>query len=284
MHPSAVVGMFPVLAQVDKNVRMRLMKRPNGAPATQLDGFIQRIAWMCSPESDFYVEYQASPADLVNYWRVAALYTTLSAQANSGQKLATINALPDAARNMLAQSMPTSQVLWFEPGTARFEAATVQTIPTTVVGYATATLTMVANLAFTHPVGSVVCEPLPAGVTDPTTWDASSVLAGSYAPILSGGAAGTNSVTVGPLPDSSRNSFGQTWNTGDTVVLSQGGANPETATILSVSTTYPGYTSAVITFTANLSFTHAAGDYVSDAYSSTSVYPPSAAPTTRLTY
>src|SRR6185312_7201847 len=85
MHPSAIIGLFPVLAQVDKNVRMRLMKRPNGAPATQLDGFIQRIAWTCSPESDFYVEYQASPADLVNYWRIAAMHTTLASQANSGQ-------------------------------------------------------------------------------------------------------------------------------------------------------------------------------------------------------
>jgi hypothetical protein len=284
MHPSAIIGLFPVLAQVDKNVRMRLMKRPNGAPATQLDGFIQRIAWTCSPESDFYVEYQASPADLVNYWRIAAMHTTLASQANSGQNLAVINALPDAARNMLAQSMPTSLVLWFEPGTSRFEAVTVQTVPTTVVGYSTATLTMAANLAFTHPAGSVVCEPLPTGYTDPTGWDSSSVLAGSYAQILSGGASGTNSVTVGPLVDSARNSFGQTWNTGDTVVVSQGGAAVETAVIQSVSTTYPGYTSATITFTANLITNHAVGDYVSDAYPSTATLPTSAAPTTRLTY
>jgi len=256
-----------------------------GAPSTTLDGFIQRIVWTWSAKNDVFVEYQASPADLVNYWRIGALYTTLSAQANSGQANATINALPDAARNKLAQSMPQSQVLWFEPGTARFEAVTVQTIPSTSLGYATATLTMTGNFAFTHPAGSVVCEPLQTGVTDPTTWDASSVLGASYAPILSGGAAGTNSVTVGPLPDAAYNALGQTWNTGDTVVLSSGGAGTaETATIQSVSTTYPGYTSAVITFTANLANSHPAGDYVSDQVLVAGTNPATFAPTTRVTY
>lgn len=286
LHPSAVVGLFPVVAQIDKNVRMRQMKRPIGAPSTQLDGFIQRISWTCTPASDFFTEYQASPADLVNYWRVAALHTTLSAQAASGQNQATINALPDRLTNSLAQSMPSSQTLWFEPGTARFEAVTVQTIPTTSPGYTTATLTMAANLTFTHPAGSVVCEPLQTGVTDPTTWDASSLLGASYAPILSGGTAGTNTVTVGPLPDAAYDAFGQTWNTGDVIQLSPSGVLgiPESATIQSVSTTYPGYTQATITFTANLIHTHPVGDYVSDIFAAAGTDPTTFAPTTRVTY
>lgn len=285
LHPSAVPGLFPVVAQIDKNTRIRLMKRPTGAPSTQLDAFVQRIAWTCSPSSDFFVEYQASPADLVNYWRVAALHTTLNAQANAGQNLAVINALPDAAVNRLGQSMPTSQVLWFEPGTPRFEAVTVQTVPSTSLSYTTATLTMAANFAFTHPANSVVCEPLQTGVTDPTSWDASSVLGASYAPILSGGAAGTNTVTVGPLADSARNALGQTWNTGDTVVLSSGvSAIVEGAVIASVSPTYPGYTSCTLTFTSNLVYSHPTTDYVSDQYAVGNTNPSTFAPTTRLTY
>jgi hypothetical protein len=284
-HPSAIVGLFPVLARLDKNARIRYIKRPIGAPSTTLDGFLQRIVWTWSATNDVFVEYQASPADLVNYWRIGALYTTLSAQAASGQNQATINALPDAARNKLAQSMPQAQTLWFEPGTSRFEAVTVLTIPSTSLGYSTATLTMTGNFAFTHPVGSVVCEPLQTGVTDPTTWDTSSVLGASYAPILSGGAVGTNTVTVGPLPDAAYNSLGQTWNTGDTVVLSSGGSGTaETAVIQSVSTTYPGYTSAVITFTANLANNHPAGDYVSDQFLVAGTSPATFAPTTRVTY
>ncbi|NUQ98870.1 MAG: hypothetical protein HOY79_20695 [Streptomyces sp.] len=286
LHPSAVIGLFPVVARIDKGVRIRYVKRPIGAPSTAFDGFIQRIVWTCAADTnDFNVDFQASPADLANYWRIGALHTTLSAQANSGQNLATINALPDAAVNKLSQSMPTSQVLWFEPGTARFEAVTVQTIPTTSLGYATATLTMAANFSFTHPVNSVVCEPLQTGVTDPTTWDASSILAVSYAPILSGGGAGTNTVTVGPLPDGAYNSFGQTWNTGDTVVLSSGGSGTaETAVIQSVSTTYPGYASATITFTANLANSHPVGDYVSDVFATAGTNPATFAPSTRVTY
>jgi hypothetical protein len=286
MHPAAIVGLFPVVARIDKAARVRYIKRPIGVPSTTLDGFIQRIVWTWAADvNDSTVEYQISPADLTNYWRVGALHTTLSAQAASGQNQATINALPDASRNLLAQSMPQSQVLWFEPGTSRFEAVTVQTIPSTSLNYTTATLTMAANFAFTHPAGSVVCEPLQTGVTDPTTWDSSSVLAASYAPILSGGAAGTNTVTVGPLPDSAYNSFGQTWNTGDTVVLSSGGAGTaETATIQSVSTTYPGYTSATITFTANLTQNHSVGDYVSDQFLVAGTNPATFAPSTRVTY
>lgn len=286
LHPSAVVGLFPVVAQIDKNVRMRLMKRPIGAPSTQLDGFIQRISWTCTPTSDFFAEYQASPADLVNYWRAAALHTTLSAQAASGQNQATINALPDRLTNSLAQSMPSSQTLWFEPGTPRFEAVAVQTIPTTSTGYSTATLTMTGNFAFTHPAGSVVCEPLQTGVTDPTTWDASSLMAASYVPILSGGASGTNTVTVGALPDAAYNAFGQTWNTGDVIQLSPSGVLgvPESAVIQSVSTTYPGYTQATITFTANLIHTHPVGDYVADIFALAGTDPTTFAPTTRVTY
>jgi len=286
LHPAAIVGLFPVVARLDKNARIRYIKRPVGSPARTLDGFIQRIVWTWTADvNDVTVQYQASPADLVAYWRIGALHTTLNAQAASGQANATINALPDAARNKLAQSMPQSQVLWFEPGTARFEAVTVKTIPSTVLGYATATLVMNSNFAFTHPANSVVCEPLQTGYTDPTSWDVSSVLGASYAPILSGGGAGTNTVTVGPLPDAAYNALGQTWNTGDTVVLSSGGVGTaETATIQSVSTTYPGYTSATITFTANLANNHPAGDYVSDQFLTAGTNPATFAPTTRVTY
>lgn len=286
LHPSAIIGLFPVVARLDKGTRIRYIKRPVGAPSTVLDGYLQRIAWTWSADTnDVYVEYQASPADLESYWCAAALHTVLSAQAASGQNQVSINALPDAAYNLLAQSMPTSQVLWFEPGTARFEAVTVLTIPSTSLGYATATLTMAANLGFTHPAGSVVCEPLQTGIADPTTWDPSAILAATYAPILSGGGAGTNTVTVGPLPDVAYNALGQTWNTGDTVVLSSGGVGTvETATIASVTTTYPGYTSAVITFTANLANNHPAGDYVSDQLLVANSNPATLAATTRATY
>lgn len=286
LNPSAIVGLFPIVARIDKATRIRYIKRPIGAPSTTLDGFVQRIVWTWTGgTNNVTVGYQASPADLVNYWRIGALHTTLSAQANSGQALATINALPDAAVNKLAQSMPQAQVLWFEPGTPRFEAVAVLTIPSTSVGYSTATLTMASNLAFTHPAGSVVCEPLQPGVTDPTGYDSSSVLAASYAQILSGGASGSNNVTVGPLADSIHNGLGQTWNVGDQVVLSSGGAGTaETATIASVTTTYPNYTSATLTFAANLAHSHPAGDYVSDLFTVAGTNPATFQPSTRLTY
>lgn len=286
LHPAAFIGLFPIVARIDKNTRIRFVKRPVGAPATTLDGFVQRIAWTWSAAGDVHVEYQASPADLQSYWRIGALHTTLNTQASSGQNHATINALQDAAVNKLAQSLPSGYSLTFEPGTARAETVAIAPggIPTTSLGYATATLTMATNLAFTHPAGSTVCELLPAGYTDPAAWDSASVLGASYTTIAGGGASGTVTVTVNALPDAATNPLGANWNTGDVIWLSPGTANFEAVTILSVVTTYPGYSTCQITLTANLAHSHTAGDWVCDPLPAGVTNPSLLAATTRVTY
>lgn len=285
LHPSAIVGLFPVLAQLDKNVRVRMVKRPTGAPATVIDGYTQRISWSCSPESDFFAEYQMSSADLTNYWVLGALHTTLNAQASSGQKLVTINALPDAATNKLAQSLPAAYSLTFEPGTARAETIAIGTggIPSTSLGYSTATLTMAVNLAFTHPAGSVVCEALPAGYTDPTVWDSSSILGAAYTTVVPG-SSGPAQLVVGPLPDAASNSLSLTWGPGTVLWLSPGTVNFETATIQSVGATYPGYALCLITFTATLAHSHSVGDYVCEPLPAGVTNPTAINPTARVAY
>lgn len=285
-HPSAVLGLFPVVAQIDKGVRARLVKRPVGAPSTSLDVFTQKVDWTWTADNDVFVAYQASPADLTNYGVLAALHTSLNVQATAGASTATINALPDAAYNKLAQSLPSGYQLTFEPGTARAETKTIAPggIPSTSLGYTTATITFTSTLAFTHAAGTPVCEPLPAGYVDPTVWDASAVIGATSTTVLSGGGAATATVTVGPLPDAAYNALGSTWNTNDTVTLSPNTVNAETMTILSVATTYPGYTSCVITFTANLAHSHAAGDTVCDVLPAGVATPAALSPTLRLAY
>lgn len=288
LHPSAVLGLFAVCAQLEKGTRIRYIKRPpGGAPSTTIDAFVQQVNWTWSPdENDVWVEIQASPADLQAYGVLAAMRTTLNVQAASGQNKATINALPDAATNQLVQSLPSGYSLRFEPGTPRDETLTLAAggIPATVVPWLTAQLTFTSNFAFTHAANSVVCEPLPTGYTDPTTWDASAVIGASYTTVLSGGGSGTATVTVGPLADAAYNPLGATWNGGDLVTLSPGTANAETMTIKSVATTLPGYPSCVLTFTANLAHSHAADDYVTDVLPGGVTNPTTLTPTLRLAY
>lgn len=287
LHPSAVPGLFAVCAQLEKGMRIRVNRRPISAPQITVDCFIEQVHWTWDPDKgDVWCEIQASPADLANYWVLAALHTTLSAQATSGTNTATINALPDAAVNKLAQSLPSGYSLTFEPGTSRAETMTIAPggIPSTSLGYSTATLTFTSNFAFTHASGTTVCEPLPTGYTDPTAWDASSVLGAASTTVLSGGASGTNTVTVNALADSKVNALGSNWNIGDVIWLSPGTANFETATILSVATTYPGYSSCQITLTANLAHNHAVGDTVCDPLPAGVTSPAALSPTTRAAY
>lgn len=287
---SAVPGLWRVAAQLDKGVRIRVMKRPPwGAGVIQFDGFVERVLWAGDPRSSggvTTVTVEASPADPVNYWTLAPLHVTLHAQAASGQNQASINALPDAAYNKLAQSLAQGQQFTFEPGTPRQETMTVAPtgVPSTSLGYTSATLTFTANFAFTHGPNSVVTEPLPAGYTDPTVWDANSVLGVSYTTVLSGGGSGTNTVTVGPLQDAAVNPLGSVWNEGDQITLSAATANVETMTIQSVAATLPGYTSCLITFTANLAHSHAPGDWVCDPLPAGVNSPTAVAATTRVSY
>ncbi len=287
LHASAIPGLFQVCAQLEKGVRIRIMKRsPGRSTAIQFDGFVTRTEWRRATDGEMFLRAEAAPADLASYWTLAALHTTLNAQAASGQAQATINALPDAAYNKLAQSLPQGYQLVFEPGSPRQETMTLAPtgIPSTSLGYTTAVLGFTANFAFTHPVNSTVCEPLPQGYTDPTTWDASSVLGAAYTTVLSGGAIGTATVTVGPLADSATNPLGSNWNTGDQITLSPGTANSETVTILSVAATVPGYTTCLITATANFAKTHSAGDYACDVLPAGVTNPASLTPTARLAY
>lgn len=237
LHASAVPGLMRVCSQLEIGTRIRVYKgSPYRSTRIQFDGFVQKIEHSRDPVSgDTVYTLEASPADLASYWVLASMHTTLHAQALSGQNQIQINALPDAAANALSQSMPQSQQLVLDPGTAIQETVTVAPtgIPATNPGYFTATLTLTANLVNTHQANAVVCEPLPAGYTDPTSWDASSVLGAASTTIASGGGSGTNTVTVNALSDAVNNAPGSDWNTGDLLWLSPGTPNFEGYNILS---------------------------------------------------
>ena len=224
LHASALPGLFAVLLQIDIGTRIRVMRRTQTAPTQQIDCFVEAINWDFDPTAgQVNCHLQCSPADLASYWVLAAMHTTLHAQANSGASSITINALPDAALNPLAASMPQNQQLTLEPGTARAETVTVvPPLPSTTRGYSSATLNVTPTLAFTHAINTTVCEPLPAGITDPTTYDSQSVLGALSTSLASAASSGTNTITVNAPADGKTNPLAADLSTGDLLWLSPG--------------------------------------------------------------
>lgn len=235
LNVSAVPGLFNACLGLEIGSRVRQMKRPPyRSPSNPIvfDGFVERISWSYNPKGPIvYCTLECSPATRSQYWTMSALRTTLNAQAASGQNQAVINALPDAAVNPLASSLPAGYQLTFDAGTQFAETMTLAAggIPATNPGYSTATLTFTSNFANTHSSGAVVCEPLPSGYTNPATWDPNSLLGagyGAFASAASGGI-GTQQIQIGPWTDAAANLLASDLNAGDLLWLSPGTANWE---------------------------------------------------------
>ncbi|HZP55028.1 hypothetical protein [Actinocrinis sp.] len=229
LHASAVPGLLVACLNLELGTRIRVNRRPNGAPQITFNGFVEKIEWEWDPEGpEVFVNLQCSPADLASYWLLAALHTAVNTQVTNGSLTAKINALPDSAVNALSQSLPSGYQLTFDPGTPIAETMTIAPggIPATNPGYSNATLTFTSSFAFTHAAGAIVCEPLPAGVSDPTTYDAASTLGAAYA-TMQAQTSGTNLITINQLPDGKVNGAGSDWNTGDVLWIGPGTANFE---------------------------------------------------------
>lgn len=289
LHPSAMPGLFATCLQLGIGTRIRVMRRPPApAAAIQFDGFLEAINWNLDPATgEVTVALQASPADLASYWVLAAMHTTLAAQANAGATTITINALADAAVNRIVSSMPQNQQLTLEPGTSRAETVTVvPPLPATSPGYTTATLTVTPALTFTHSSGAVVCEPLPAGVTDPTTYDTASVLGALSTTFAVAPHVGDSAITLAALSDSKANAFVADLPQSAVLWLSPGTANFEAVTVAAtgVPVTYPGYTTVTVTLTNILHFPHTVGDVVCEPLPSGVTSPAAVGATTRIAY
>lgn len=176
LHPSAHPSLWPVCLSLKQGTRVRIMRRgPAPAPPIQFDGFVEQIKPTWDKADCTYV-LQVSPADLTQYWLLAALHGSLHQQAAAAQPHMVCNPLPDAAVNPFAGSIPSGLQITVDPGTSIAETLTVLSVSATAPGYTSATVTFTTNLAHTHPAGAVWCEALPTGATDPTTWDPVSLL------------------------------------------------------------------------------------------------------------
>ncbi|WP_329330715.1 hypothetical protein OIU81_02785 [Streptomyces sp. NBC_01454] len=171
LHPSAQPALWPVLLNLELGTRARVMRRPPGVPAVAVDCYIESIAWELGDDGDAWATLQCSPADINPYASFAAWHTTLKTSVASGVTSITVNASADTT-NPLATQLAAGQQIVLGQGSANQETVTVASVGGTVPGWTQATIALTAATTKVHTSGDTICEPLPAGTTDPTTWDA----------------------------------------------------------------------------------------------------------------
>lgn len=88
------------------------------------------------------------------------------------------------------------------------------------------------------------------------------VIASLHSTLQAQATAGTNTITLGALTGASLNPANTVLPNGTKLVVGYGTSIAETVTVQSVAATSPGYTSVVVTLTANLTSTHASGQTV----------------------
>lgn len=176
LHPSANPSLlWPVCLSLELGTRVRVMRRPPApAAAIQVECFVESISWEFGDNGDAYVTLQCSPADLTPYGVITSFHSTLAGSGSipAGTVVLTINVGADNT-NVAAAQIGQGQQLVLGIGTAAQETVTVQAVGATSPGWSTAVITLTAGTTQPHTGGDVVCEPLPTGITDPTTWDAS---------------------------------------------------------------------------------------------------------------
>jgi hypothetical protein len=171
LHPSGNPALWPVCLSLELGTRIRVMRRPPApAPPVQIECFVENIAWEWGDDNEVWLTLQCSPADLTPYGVLAAWHTTLAGVVNAGTNLITVNAGQDNTNPLSTQLAPGQQLV-LGLGTANQETVTVSSAGSSGSPWLTGTVVLIANTTKSHALGDVVCEPLPAGVTNPATWD-----------------------------------------------------------------------------------------------------------------
>jgi hypothetical protein len=151
LHPSANPALWPVCLSLELGTRIRVMRRPPGAPPIQVDAFVENIQWEFDDDGEAWLTLQCSPADLTLYAVLAAWHTTLASSIAAGAKTLSINA---------PQTTTVYKATFDTPGTWRVVTGGVDAGPITVVSDAGTTAA--------KAVGYTVIEDQAAIPYDPT--------------------------------------------------------------------------------------------------------------------
>ena len=175
---------WPLLLPLELGARVRLNRRPTGAPMITVDGWVEQLQWTITEDLRATLKVAISPVLPYTSAMAAATQLTLSLPALAGSQLLQMAPLPDAAVNVLVSDVSAAPgAIWYvEPGTARQEAFVLLSISVSPgVGYASFAMltTSVLNPAggapfptfqYTHPGGALVTDTL---TVPASTWDGS---------------------------------------------------------------------------------------------------------------
>jgi hypothetical protein len=92
LHPSGNPALWPVCLSLELGTRIRVMRRPPGAPTVQVECFVENIQWDFGDDGEAWLTLQCSPADLTSYGVVGAWHTALASSSTVGATSLTINA------------------------------------------------------------------------------------------------------------------------------------------------------------------------------------------------
>jgi hypothetical protein len=175
LHPSANPALWAVCLNLELNTRVRIMRRPFGAPPIQVDAFVEHIQWDLDDQNEAWVTLECSPVDLTPYGLFSSFRSTIYGAAQPvGTYGFPVGPMNGDNSQALAAVIGHGQQIVIEPGTANAEVFTVDKITATTPGsWSYGNLVTTTPSTKSHPAGSVVCEVLPTGVTDPTKYDAS---------------------------------------------------------------------------------------------------------------
>jgi hypothetical protein len=177
--PSANPSLWPFILGAELGDTVVLTHRAIGRPDLQVTLSIQSIDHEVDAQDGSWVtDMELSP--WTRDWVLGAMHTTVVATVAAGVTSVSLAPLPDSAANPAEASLGVGTTLTLSPGTANAETVTIASVvsaPTPgAVNYTSITVGLTAPTTKPHTAGDVACDPLPSGVTDPTTWDAWSVL------------------------------------------------------------------------------------------------------------
>jgi hypothetical protein len=165
---------------------VRVMKRPELAPAKQLDGFIEQLEWSGDDTgAALQLKLQVSPASQYRYWMISAAWAALTTSPAAGVSVITVGPISGNSAIPAQAVIPAGFTMTLGYGTANAETVTVQSVQTVTAGYSTVQLTLTAVTTKSHTGGDVICSPLPGGVTlppggtYPTCFDAAAAFGGT---------------------------------------------------------------------------------------------------------
>ena len=175
LHPSAYPALWPVVLGLELGTRVRVMRRPPNLNVIQIECFVESIKFDWDDNGEATVTLQCSPADTTPYGLFAAWHTTLKTTVASGVSSITVNNSQDNTNPLSTQLAAGTQIVLGQ-NSANQETVTVASVGTTSTGWTSAVINLTGATTKGHTAGDLINEVLPAGTTDPTTWDAVAAL------------------------------------------------------------------------------------------------------------